>query len=138
MTVVNEKSFDSKYSAEELAKNLSRYGIDVVLEKVDAAGRSIGKALQMQAASCAADLLGMGAFGHSPFREFVLGGATKSLLSNPPIPVCFPTNSQGFLKREEVDCSIERCGQSRQRIAGITRPQGTAIRWNPDPLLLSV
>src|SRR5690242_7922795 len=63
VTVVNEKSFDSKHSAEELAKNLSRHGIDVVLEKVDAAGRSIGKALQMQAASCAADLLVMGAFG---------------------------------------------------------------------------
>ena len=89
VTVVNEKSFDSKHSAEELAKNLSRHGIDVVLEKVDAAGRSIGKALQMQAASCAADLLVMGAFGHSRFRQFVLGGATKSLLSNPPIPVLF-------------------------------------------------
>jgi nucleotide-binding universal stress UspA family protein len=89
VTVTNEKVLDSKHSAEELAKNLSRHGIDVILDKVDAAGRSIGKVLQMQAASCAADLLVMGAFGHSRFREFVLGGATKSLLSKPPIPILF-------------------------------------------------
>jgi nucleotide-binding universal stress UspA family protein len=89
VTVANEKILDGKHSAEEIAKNLSRHGIDVILDKVDAAGRSIGKVLQTQAASCAADLLVMGAFGHSRFREFVLGGATKSLLSKPPIPVLF-------------------------------------------------
>ena len=89
VTVTNEKVLDSKHSAEELVKNLSRHGIDVILDKVDAAGRSIGKVLQMQAASCAADLLVMGAYGHSRFREFVLGGATKSLLSKPPIPILF-------------------------------------------------
>jgi nucleotide-binding universal stress UspA family protein len=89
VTVTNEKSFDSRHSAEELAKNLSRHGIDVILDQVDAAGRSIGRVLQTQAASCAADLLVMGAFGHSRFREFVLGGATKSLLSKPPIPILF-------------------------------------------------
>jgi nucleotide-binding universal stress UspA family protein len=89
VTVTNEKTLDSKHSAEELAKNLSRHGIDVILDKVDAAGHSIGKVLQMQAVSSAADLLVMGAFGHSRFREFVLGGATKSLLSKPLIPVLF-------------------------------------------------
>jgi len=89
VTVTNEKIIDSKHSAEQLAKNLSRHGIDVTLDKVDAAGRSIGQVLQTLVASCAADLLVMGAFGHSRFREFVLGGATKSLLSKPPIPVLF-------------------------------------------------
>jgi nucleotide-binding universal stress UspA family protein len=32
------------------------------------------------------DLLVMGAYGHCRFREFVLGGATKSMLSRPPVP----------------------------------------------------
>jgi nucleotide-binding universal stress UspA family protein len=31
----------------------------------------------------------MGAYGHSRLREFVLGGATKSLLSKPPTPILF-------------------------------------------------
>lgn len=89
VTVTNEKVLDSKHSAEELAKNLSRHGIDVVLDKVDAAGRPIGKVLEAHAASCSTDVLVMGAYGHSRFREFILGGATKSLLSKPPIPILF-------------------------------------------------
>ena len=39
VTVTNEKTMDTKRSAEELAKNLARHGIDVVLDKVDAKGR---------------------------------------------------------------------------------------------------
>ena len=89
VTVTNEKILDSKHSSEELAKNLSRHGIDVVLDKVDAAGRTIGDVLEAHAASCKADILVMGAYGHSKFREFFLGGATKSLLSQPPIPILF-------------------------------------------------
>ena len=89
VTVANEKVFDSKHSAEELAKNLSRHGIDVVLDKVDAAGRTIGEVLETHTASCRADVLVMGAYGHSRFREFILGGATRSLLSKPPIPILF-------------------------------------------------
>lgn len=89
VTVTNEKVLDSKHSAEELARNLSRHGIDVVLDKVDAAGRAIGKVLEAHAVSCSADVLVMGAYGHSRFREFVLGGATRSLLSKPPLPILF-------------------------------------------------
>jgi len=89
VTVTNEKVIDSSHSSEELAKNLARHGINVVLELVDAAGRSVGKVLQAQAAACHADLLVMGAYGHSRFSEFVLGGATKSMLSKPPLPVLF-------------------------------------------------
>ena len=89
VTVTNEKVLDSKHSAEELARNLSRHGIDVVLDKVDAAGRAIGKVLEVHAASSSADVLVMGAYGHSRFREFVLGGATRSLLSKPPLPILF-------------------------------------------------
>ena len=35
------------------------------------------------------DVLVMGAYGHSKWREFILGGATKSLLSKPPLPILF-------------------------------------------------
>jgi nucleotide-binding universal stress UspA family protein len=34
-----------------------------------------------------ADLLVMGAYGHSRVREFILGGATLSMLSTPPLPI---------------------------------------------------
>ena len=89
VTVLNEKRLDNKHSAEELSKNLSRHGIDVVLDRIDAAGRPIGVVLEAYVASHASDMLVMGAYGHSRLREFVLGGATKSLLSKPPLPILF-------------------------------------------------
>ena len=89
VTVLNEKQLDNKNSAEELSKNLSRHGIDVILDRVDAKGRPIGDVLEAYVASNAADMLVMGAYGHSRLREFVMGGATKSLLSKPPLPILF-------------------------------------------------
>ena len=89
VTVLNEKRLDDKHSAEELAKNLSRHGIDVVLDRVDARGRPAGGVLEAYVASHELDLLVMGAYGPSRLREFILGGATNSLLSKPPLPILF-------------------------------------------------
>ena len=47
VTVTNEKKLDTKHFSEELAKNLARHGIDVVLDKVDASGRRIGEVLKI-------------------------------------------------------------------------------------------
>ena len=89
VTVTNEKVIDTKHSSEELAKNLARHGIDVILDRLDAAGRSIGDVLSSEVASVNADLLVMGAYGHSRFREFILGGATRSMMSKPLLPILF-------------------------------------------------
>jgi nucleotide-binding universal stress UspA family protein len=87
VTVINEKRIDTKGSGPELAKHLARHGVEVILDTVDAAGRPIGEALQYSAQSHDSDLLVMGAFGHSRLREFVLGGATRSMMSRPPLPI---------------------------------------------------
>ena len=54
---------------------------------MDAQGRSIGDALEAAARRHDSDLLVMGAYGHSRLREFVLGGATRSMINQPPLPV---------------------------------------------------
>ena len=87
VTVTNEKVIDAKRSGAELAKHLARHGVDVELEAVDAAGRKIGDVLESYVHSHNADLLVMGAYGHSRIREFILGGATKSMLARPPLPI---------------------------------------------------
>jgi nucleotide-binding universal stress UspA family protein len=51
------------------------------------AGPSVGDALQQAALDAGAGLLVMGAYGHSRMREFILGGATKSVLRSPRLPV---------------------------------------------------
>src|SRR6266513_6479424 len=42
LTVTKEKAIDTRRSRAELAKHLARHGADVVLDEVDAKGRSIG------------------------------------------------------------------------------------------------
>ena len=87
ITVVNEKVIDTKRSGAELAKHLARHGVQVILDTVDAAGRGIGEVLESYVMSKNADLIVMGAYGHSRVRDFILGGATKSMLSQPPVPI---------------------------------------------------
>jgi len=87
LTVTKEKAIDTRRSGAELAKHLARHGVDVVLDEVDAKGRSIGDVFEAHVTYRSADLLVMGAYGHSRLREFVLGGATKSMLTRPPAPV---------------------------------------------------
>ncbi len=87
LTVTNEKVIDTKRSGAELAKHLARHGVNVTLDVVDAGGRSIGEAIKSHVASRNGDLLVMGAYGHSRLREFILGGATKSMLARPPVPI---------------------------------------------------
>jgi nucleotide-binding universal stress UspA family protein len=89
VTITREKAIDSARSAEELAKHLSRHGVSIVVERIDAEGRTIGDALEAYVTSRNADLLVMGAYGHSRIREFILGGATKYMLSRPPLPILF-------------------------------------------------
>jgi nucleotide-binding universal stress UspA family protein len=87
VTVTNEKRIDTRRSGPELAKHLARHGVDVILESVDAAGRRIDAALEAATRAHDSDLLVMGAYGHSRLREFVLGGATRSMITRPPLPV---------------------------------------------------
>jgi len=87
VTVTNEKIIDTKRSGAELAKHLARHGVEVVLDAVDAGGKAIGEVLEGYAATRKADLLVMGAFGHSRLRDFVMGGATKSVLARATLPV---------------------------------------------------
>ena len=87
LTVLNEKELTSELPAAELAKYLERHGIIAKSDCVDAAGRRIGEILNSYLTSDHADLLVMGAYGHSRLREFILGGATRSMLLKPPLPV---------------------------------------------------
>jgi nucleotide-binding universal stress UspA family protein len=87
VTVTNEKRIETRRSASELARNLAAHGLEVVLETQDAAGLSIGGALTKYATVHGLDLLVMGAYGHSRLRDFVQGGATRSMVANPPLPV---------------------------------------------------
>lgn len=84
LTVTGEKEITSRQSASDFAQHLRLHDVSVVIDEIDAAGRAIGHVLQDQVTKHGADLLVMGAYGHSRTREFIVGGATKSMLGHPP------------------------------------------------------
>lgn len=73
--------------ASALAESLARHGVKVEVEPLQASHFNAGPALLAAASSFNADALVMGAWGHSRLREFVLGGATDTVLRECPIPV---------------------------------------------------
>jgi nucleotide-binding universal stress UspA family protein len=87
LTVLNEKELSSESPAAELSNYLERRGIVATPDCIDAAGRWIGDILSSYLSSRQANLLVMGAYGHSRLREFILGGATRSMLSKPSLPI---------------------------------------------------
>jgi nucleotide-binding universal stress UspA family protein len=71
----------------EIATVLSRHDVKVTAEPLPTSGMNAGEALLQKARDNGADLLVMGAYGHSRMREFVFGGATRHVLRNATIPV---------------------------------------------------
>ena len=71
----------------DLALLLTRHGVSVQARPV--INKAIGTAdiLLNQVADEAADLLVMGAYGHSRLRETILGGVTKYVLGHMTVPV---------------------------------------------------
>jgi nucleotide-binding universal stress UspA family protein len=83
-TVVDEKAIKKSSSGTTLVQHLARHGIEAVTEDVQSRGRSIAETFRGYVADHKIDLLVMGGYGHSRLREFILGGATMGILSNPP------------------------------------------------------
>ena len=68
-----------------MVRNLAKHGVAARSREVDAAGRAIGDVLRDLVSDEGYDLVVMGAYGHSRLRDFILGGATKSLLAESPV-----------------------------------------------------
>jgi len=66
---------------------LSRHGIATTLHAGSAPSGEIGELLLSLAADVQADLLVMGCYGHGRAREWVLGGATRTVLQSMTLPV---------------------------------------------------
>lgn len=66
---------------------LARHGVKVQVAQQNGAGLDIGAQILSRAADIDADLIVMGAYGHSRMRELVLGGATRTLMQSMTVPV---------------------------------------------------
>lgn len=87
VTVFGEKHIDTACTRADLEKYLTAHRVKYSLDQAELEGRPIGDALMEYAEGVNADLLVMGAYGHSRLQEFILGGATREMLRDPSLPV---------------------------------------------------
>ncbi len=72
----------------EIATALDRHGVNVSLTTIPAGEASAAEEIHRRAAE-QSELLVMGAYGRSRFRELVFGGVTRHILRNMKLPVLF-------------------------------------------------
>lgn len=84
LTVADKATVAQCESGASLIKYLNQHGIEASFDTPEVGDRSIGKVLETYVKANKIDLLVMGAYRHSPLREFVMGGATYAILGHPP------------------------------------------------------
>jgi len=66
---------------------LARHGIEAIRRRVHASPAEAGGAILRKSRQFKADLLVMGAYGHTPLREKLFGGATRHVLTHGDIAI---------------------------------------------------
>lgn len=74
-------------TAHDLADYIAWHGIEAKVIEAELGGRRLGDVMLEQAKAFGADLLVMGTYSHSPFRESLTGGVTNYLLSHAELPL---------------------------------------------------
>jgi nucleotide-binding universal stress UspA family protein len=69
-----------------MAEHLRSHGVPITIRRVLADSENAGETLIRLAAETNVDLIVAGGYGHSRIREWVLGGATDSLLHTGALP----------------------------------------------------
>jgi nucleotide-binding universal stress UspA family protein len=78
---------DAPVAGAACAHYLARHGITVEASSDAGIEIDVGNYLLSRAADLSADLIVMGAYGHSRMREWALGGVTRTMLQHMTVPV---------------------------------------------------
>ena len=71
----------------DVATWLARHGAKVSVDRLASGGNSVARVLRQHSIDMGADLIVMGAYGHSRMRQRIFGGVTKSMTGEPHLPV---------------------------------------------------
>jgi nucleotide-binding universal stress UspA family protein len=71
----------------DIRTHLARHGVKAEFRREAETPSTTGELMQSMAADLGADLVVMGCYGHSRAREWVLGGATRTMLASMTVPV---------------------------------------------------
>lgn len=70
-----------------LCQMLTRHGVKAEIAVLARTAGTISEELNRRAIEIGADMIVMGAYGHSRFRQAILGGATRNMLEKSAVPV---------------------------------------------------
>ncbi len=85
--VTAEQGEERAPQTDDMIAHLKRHGVVAEAMRVKASEGDIGRLLLSTAKTLGADLMVMGAFHHSRWREFILGGVTLTVLEEATIPL---------------------------------------------------
>lgn len=71
----------------DVAAYLARHGARVTVDRVPSAGLPAADVLKRHATDIAADMMVIGAYGHTRLRERLFGGVTRAMFDAAPMPV---------------------------------------------------
>ena len=86
VVIVGDEVKSSEIPGADIAHYLACHGIKVDVNRIVAPSVFPESVILSHAADSSADIMVMGGYGHSRWREFVLGGVTRSVLSRMTIP----------------------------------------------------
>lgn len=87
IVAVNEPSDDERLSSQMAAAYLSRHGVGAEIAEEPVLEAGIAATLQHQAKRHEAELIVMGAYGHTRLHELVLGGVSRTMLKTVTTPL---------------------------------------------------
>jgi nucleotide-binding universal stress UspA family protein len=86
VTIFSAKEADADQRPEELAAYLAWHGIKANVSKLRTSD-NVGASLLSAASRAGADMMVMGAYGHSRMRQMIFGGVTQHVIAHANIPV---------------------------------------------------
>jgi nucleotide-binding universal stress UspA family protein len=87
LTILGERDIHTTARIGDLEKYLRAHAVNAVFEEKVLKDSRIGTCLASHVSEFDADMLVMGAYGHSRIREFTLGGATRAMIKDSPVPL---------------------------------------------------
>jgi nucleotide-binding universal stress UspA family protein len=71
----------------DAAAYLARHGVKVTVDRLPSSNHAVAEVLRRHAVDTSAELMVMGAYGHSRLRQRTFGGVTKSMLESQSLPI---------------------------------------------------
>jgi nucleotide-binding universal stress UspA family protein len=84
--VASERVKSDEIPGADIGQHLARHDLKVDVKRIVSTETDVANTILSHAADTAADFIVMGGYGHSRLREFVLGGATRGILSSMTVP----------------------------------------------------